>query len=188
MNKIYKPKNIIDLTTGLLKEGTYITSVKRMKDLQGVFQDNQAFMECDQDQIVYSVQACMDEENSAEGGLYWGTTKIEPGKIGNEFYMTRGHFHSKLQTAEYYWGISGKGMLICMDMNRNCWAEEISPGSLHYIRKGIAHRVSNTGSTPLVFNACWPSDAGHNYEEIEQNGFSARLLEENGVPALTTNR
>jgi glucose-6-phosphate isomerase len=98
--------------------------------------------------------------------------------------MTRGHFHSKLYTAEYYWCISGSGVLIMMDQNRYSKGEEMEPGSLHYIPGGIAHRVANTGDTPLVFNACWPSDAGHNYEEIDINGFSVRLMEEKGRPAL----
>ena len=31
---------------------------------------------------------------------------------------------------------------------------------------GVAHRVANTGNSVLSFAACWPSDAGHNYEEI----------------------
>ena len=58
------------------------------------------------------------------------------------------------------------------------------PGSLHYIPGGVAHRVANTGNSVLSFAACWPSDAGHNYEEIANKGFSARLVEVNGTPKL----
>ena len=75
-------------------------------------------------------------------------------------------------------------MLILMDRERNTWAERMMPGSLHYILGGVAHRVANTGNSVLSFAACWPSDAGHNYEEIANKGFSARLVEVNGTPKL----
>ena len=75
-------------------------------------------------------------------------------------------------------------MLILMDRNNNTWAEEVYPGRLHYIGGETAHRLANTGDDNLVVGACWPSDAGYDYEEIEKNGFSARLLEVNGKPLL----
>jgi glucose-6-phosphate isomerase, archaeal len=184
MNIIKKAANYIDLEQGLLKKGDFITSAKKLSALKGVFMDEKAFLELDPEQVIYTVQAAMSEEENTIGGLFWGTTKIEAGKVGSEYFMTRGHFHSKVQTAEYYWCISGSGVLIEMDLNRNSWGEEMSPGSLHYIPGGIAHRVANTGNTPLIFNACWPSDAGHNYEEIDNNGFSARLIEHKGLPTL----
>ena len=98
--------------------------------------------------------------------------------------MTRGHFHAKSDTAEFYWGISGKGVLICMDEDGRAWAEEMQPNSLHYIAGHIAHRVANTGNEPLVFGACWPSDAGHDYETINKKGFSARLVDKDGEAVL----
>ena len=91
--------------------------------------------------------------------------------------MTKGHFHAQSDRAEFYWGIQGKGMLVLMDRNRNTWAEEVYPGSLHYIGGEIAHRLANIGNEKLIVGACWPSDAGHDYEEIAKNGFSARLVE-----------
>jgi glucose-6-phosphate isomerase, archaeal len=73
---------------------------------------------------------------------------------------------------------------LLMDNLHNTWAEEMYPGSLHYIKGFTAHRVANTGNTILTFGACWPSDAGHDYETIAKNGFSKRLLEIDGKPAL----
>jgi glucose-6-phosphate isomerase len=98
--------------------------------------------------------------------------------------MTKGHFHAKGDRGEYYWCIKGKGMLIFMDRNRNTWAEEMTPGSLHYMPARVAHRTVNTGNEPMTFGACWPSDAGHDYGTILEEGFSARLLEVDGKPML----
>ena len=71
-----------------------------------------------------------------------------------------------------------------MDTDRKIWTEVMKPGSLHYIAGKVAHRVANTGSQKLVFNACWPSDAGHDYDSINTQGFQARLMEENHKPEL----
>ena len=107
-----------------------------------------------------------------------------PGKVGDEYMMTKGHYHASIDRAEFYWGLEGEGMLILMDEQRNVWAERVFPGSLHYIPGGVAHRMANVGSSLFSFAACWPSDAGHNYAEIAEKGFSARLIEVNGIPHL----
>lgn len=161
-----------------------ISSEKRIKHLNGVFQDAAALKSMDPEKVVYNVWAHLPENEGTIGGLFFGTTMIYPGKVGNEYFMTRGHFHENIDTAEYYWGINGDGVLILMDEERNIWAEKMEKGSLHYIQRGVAHRVANVGTEPLIFNACWPSDAGHNYGEIDQNGFSARLIDVNGKPFL----
>ena len=53
-----------------------------------------------------------------------------------------------------------------------------------YIPGGVAHRVANIGYSVLSFAACWPSDAGHDYQVILENGFSASLQCVNGNPQL----
>jgi len=37
---------------------------------------------------------------------------MEPGRIGNEFFMTRGHIHAKGNRPETYYGESGKGLML----------------------------------------------------------------------------
>jgi glucose-6-phosphate isomerase len=74
-----------------------------------------------------------------------------------------------------------------MDDDRHTWSEPMSPGTLHYIDGRHAHRVANTGKEPLVFWACWASDAGYDYGTIAEHGFGARLVEQKGVPILVPN-
>lgn len=181
---IYPPPQSLQLESWFLKGKEITDSEKRIKHLAGVFADETARQMLDPEKPVYQVQAHLPVKEGAPGGLFFGTTLIQPGKVGNEYFMTRGHFHANTDRGEYYWGVQGEGMLILMDLERNTWAERMFPGSLHYIGANTAHRVANTGSGPLIFGACWPSDAGHNYEEIEQHGFSARLMEIEGKPSL----
>ena len=167
-----------------LKGEGIVNSRRVLKDLKGIFADDEAFYRMDPNIEVYRVSSLLPVPEGTPGGVYMGITYIAPGLIGNEYFMTKGHFHKNPYSAECYWGVKGHGMLILMDNKRNTWAEEMLPGTLHYIQAGIAHRVANVGDEELVFSACWPSDAGHDYETIACDGFACRLLKIDGVPKL----
>jgi glucose-6-phosphate isomerase len=158
--------------------------VTRMEDLKGIFGDEAAWKRLIPQSIIYEVDAYKPVTDGTLGGLFFGVTRIQPGQVGNEYFMTRGHFHALGDRAEFYWGISGEGMLILMDKKRKVYAEKMRPGSLHYIPAHTAHRVSNTGKNVLSFGACWPADAGYDYDEIKKNGFAARLINADGIPQL----
>ena len=155
-----------------------------LEDICTIFRDQEAVKVIPPQTTVYEVQSWFPVSEGTSGGLFFGTSTIMPGKVGTEYFMTKGHFHAQSDRAEFYWGVQGKGVLILMDRNRKTWGEEIYPGSLHYIGSDIAHRLANTGNENLVVGACWPSDAGHDYDEIAVNGFSARLFEIEGEPVL----
>jgi glucose-6-phosphate isomerase len=119
-----------------------------------------------------------------EGGLFWGTTEIAPGRVGQEYFMTHGHQHAVLDRAEFYGTVAGSGALVLRDQSGRTRHEDMTPGSLHYIPGTVAHRVVNTGDTPLRFVACWPSDAGHDYATIATHGFGLRVMDDHGKPSF----
>jgi glucose-6-phosphate isomerase len=166
----------------LLTGDNVLKSARRLGELPGVFRDQQAYEALLPETLIYEVYSFIPGGENPAGGLNFGITHIQAGKVGDEYYMTKGHFHALEDRAEYYWGLEGEGVLILMDRKRKVWGEKMFPGSLHYIPGGVAHRVANTGNALLAFAACWPSDAGHNYEEISTHGFSASLIEVEGVP------
>ena len=182
MNDIKSPELFF---SGKTLTGSNVSKVTRLiKDLEGIFLDEQVRKNKDQDSVAYEVCGYYPVAENTKGGLFWGVTHLYPGLIGNEFMMTKGHFHTDKDSAEYYWGIEGEGMLIMMNSDGDTWAEKMSPGSLHYIPGNTAHRVANTGSVVLSFGACWPSNAGHDYDSIKEHGFTKRLLNINGTPTL----
>ncbi len=181
---ISQPSSFIELSTGLLSGKGVIRTERRLGELIGLFQNEQARQRLDQEQMVYRVDMHAVIPESTAGGLFFGTSFIEPGRVANEYFMTKGHFHAKRECGEYYWGIGGEGALILMDENRACWAERVLPGSLHYIPGRVAHRLANIGAGTLVVGASWPADAGHDYESISHHGFSARMCEIDGLPQL----
>lgn len=174
----------IDWTSGALSGADVHTSTRTLGEIGSIFSDQEAAGRMPTDLEVYRVQAYTPVAAGTEGGLYWGRTVLQPGKVGNEYFMTKGHFHRMRNRAEYYLTVQGTGALLLMDESRKTRSETMSPGSVHYIPGFTAHRVANTGGTPLIFSACWPSDAGYDYEIIEREGFSARMLQQNGGPVL----
>jgi len=157
---------------------------RKIKDVQDIFFDKKTLAAMDPEIMVYEVESYFPVENNTEGGLFYGITYIYPGKVGNEYFMTKGHFHAIRNRGEFYCTIHGEGMLLLMDEDNNTWGERMYPGSIHYIKGNTAHRTVNTGSTVLSFSAFWPSDAGHDYTTISKHGFSKILVEKDGQPQL----
>jgi len=162
-------------------------SEKLLGELKSIFHDREAQAKLDPKQRIYQVQWLAPVEAGSEGGLFWGVTILEPGKVGDEYFMTHGHFHANRTRAEYYTTVRGEGSLIRMDESRHTWSEPMTPGTLHYIDGRHAHRVANTGTVPLVFWACWAADAGYDYGTIAEHGFGARLVDQKGMPVLVPN-
>jgi glucose-6-phosphate isomerase len=115
------------------------------------------------------------------GQLLFGLSRLVPGLVGDECFMTKGHYHTVLQTAEVYLGLRGRGLLLLKtppdDGRRSeCVAEPIWPGRLVYVPPCWAHRSINTGDEPLVTLFVYPGEAGHNYGDIETEGFPKRVF------------
>ena len=90
--------------------------------------------------------------------MSFGLTILQPGAIGGEYYMTRGHFHARDQDGdELYLGVSGQGLLQLQSRAGEEQALELSPGRMLYTPLAWAHRTVNTGAQPLVFFSIWPS-------------------------------
>lgn len=175
---------MVNYLTGYLQGEGVSQSSRCLGDLKGVFEREDARAAMDQQTIVYDVQSHAVVPEGTPGGLFFGTSNVMPGQVGDEYFMTKGHYHARRECAEYYWCIEGTGALILMDESGRCWFEEMKPGSLHYIPGFVAHRLANTGDVPLRVGACWPSDAGHDYAAIAEKGFTSRLKNVGGVPTL----
>jgi glucose-6-phosphate isomerase len=174
----------VDWSDGSLRSPSLKESSKTLGQLRGIFRGQKEWERMDPERVIYRVQWVPPVPDGTEGGLIWGNTAIEPGRVGDEYFMTHGHFHAKSSRSEFYLTIKGTGLLVLMDRNRNGWAEQMSPGSIHYIHVDLAHRVVNCGNETLRFVACWPSDAGHDYASILERGFSLRVIDQGGVPAV----
>jgi len=176
----------VSLSTGILSGPPVTLQRRTIGDLKNLFADEFARTALPQDQLAYEVQLYQPVPDETNGGLFFGNTTISPGTVGGEYIMTKGHFHALGDRNEYYLGVKGEGLLLFMDRERGYKLEKMLPGSLHFIGAHLAHRVINTGNFPLTFLACWPADAGHDYDSIQQQGFPVRVFERNGEPTIVT--
>jgi len=180
---IVTPETALNWSLGNLAGANVRQSRKLLKDLTEVYPKHES-SGLTSDTEVYSVQWWAPAEEGQEGGLFWGVTHLQAGRVGDEYFMTHGHFHALDTRAEYYTVVSGRGILLRMERSGHTWAEEMAPGALLYIDGRHAHRVVNIGDKPLVFWACWPSDAGYDYGTIARDGFGLRVLERDGEAVL----
>lgn len=158
---------------------------KRLSEFRGLYHDAAAFdaaVSAD-DAVTYEVI-----EFKADGSdIFFGTTTMYPGKVGDEYFMTRGHFHARADRAEVYYTQSGEGLLLLETRDGEIQTVDMKPGVAAYIPPGWAHRSINTGSRPLVFVWMTSVDAGHDYSTIAGKGFRCLVLEQDGKPAVVAN-
>lgn len=107
-------------------------------------------------------------------------SKLLPGTIGEECFMTKGHYHTKLATAETYLCLRGRGLMLMKTPEGEVEWEEFRPGRMVYVPPCWAHRSINTGDEPLISLCHYPGDAGHNYGDIKTEGFPKRVFLRNG--------
>ena len=173
----------LDLQSGTLDPHTTRIE-RRASDLRGAFADGEALdrLVADGDPLVYEVlQYDVPEE---VGQLVCCTTVIHPGTVGEEFFMTKGHFHARRETGEVYLGLSGHGYLLLMREDGVGRAVAMERGTVAYVPPHWAHRTVNTGDEPFVFFAVYPGQAGHDYGSIERTGFAQRVFASPEGPEL----
>lgn len=159
--------------SGVFANGPLIRKATCVGDLSGVFSDTFAWQQRDPNDVVYSVEM-LDSPTDA-GALYVGVTHLHAGKIGDEFYMTRGHFHKQREQGEVYFGLSGEGLLLLQTEQGEARLERVAPGSVHIIPPFTAHRLINTGTEKLSSLAVWPTVAGHDYAALA-GGFALHVF------------
>lgn len=157
---------------------------RRASDLRGLFMDDEDLERLIRqgDPVVYETYEPPVPESV--GHLAFGLTVIFAGQVGSEYFMTRGHFHARRQTAEVYYGLRGRGYLLMQDGQDGTRAERLEPGSMVYVPPGWAHRSVNAGTEPLVFMYVFPAHAGHDYGAIRQTGFSQVVVQAQGRPVV----
>lgn len=164
------------------------TSTKRyLTEMKGMFADDAAFeAQASRDNpLVYEFYELGAPQHA--GDLAFGTSITYPGKVGDEYFMTKGHFHTILETAEVYWCIRGHGLMLLENPEGDWHLEELTPGKVLYVPKRYAHRSINIGSEPFTTFFVFRADAGHNYGTIEKKGYRKLVIEQDGKPAVVDN-
>jgi len=161
--------------------------VRRLSSMKGQYHDQAAYatMLANEDTLLYEVHEIV--RPLVCGEMMSGLSIVHPGKVGNEYFMTKGHFHATLDTAEIYYCFRGEGFML-METPEGDWSiEDLRPGNVLYIPPRWAHRSINTGPQDLVTYFVYPGHAGHDYGAIEQYGYRKLVVERDGQPAVVDN-
>jgi len=158
---------------------------RRLSDLAGIFLDGAAYLaaRADDDRLVYSVEAV--EPGTGEGDLHYGIGVIYPGRIGREYFMTKGHLHSWREAAELYIGLSGNGAMLLEDeATGESRMLALGPGCAVYVPGHTGHRTANVGDSPLSYIGIYPARAGHDYGVYASRNFRCAIVDDGGKPKL----
>ncbi len=176
----------LDLQTGLSTQKE--TGKRFLSEMKGMYYDQSAYEKevSKKDALVYEFHDFRVPET--DGDLAFGSSIVYPGKVGNEYYMTKGHFHTILSTAEIYYCINGHGYMMMENPEGDWSAIELLPGKVVYVPKRYAHRSVCVGTAePLQTFFVFRADAGHDYGTIETKGFRKLLVDIDGVPTVIDN-
>jgi glucose-6-phosphate isomerase len=122
-----------------------------------------------------------------DGEIQFCSSITHPGQIGGEYFMTKGHFHARRDTAEIYYCLRGRGFMMMELESGEYVLEEMYPGRTVYVPAFYAHRSINVGDEALISLAVYPGDAGHDYGSIETSGFKHLVVERDGKPKVIEN-
>ncbi len=162
--------------------------VRSLSDLEGYFVDAAAFRRLREstNPVVYEVYEVQRPEVAGE--LLHGMSVVHAGLVGDEYFMTKGHYHLVRDAAELYYCLAGHGMLLMEDEKGEWAAEELSPGRVVYVTPHWAHRSINVSDQEdLVTLFVYPGSAGHDYGAIAQKGFRKRVFRRDHGPEIADN-
>jgi glucose-6-phosphate isomerase len=161
------------------------TVQRRLADLRGSFADVAEYEAAlaAGNPVVYEVSSV--EPASGDGQLHYGLGVLQPGRIGGEYYLTKGHLHSHRPAAEIYIGLKGEGAMVLEDeATGEVRLVPLVAHSAVYVPGHTAHRTVNTGAVPLVYLGIYPSNAGHDYSTIAARNFRHVVIATASGPVL----
>lgn len=169
--------SVVDPTRGGMSGNTGRYE-KRLSDLSGLYADESAFQTLLKergDSVVYDVEDFRPGTHS--GDLIYGVTRMSPGRIGGEFFLTRGHIHEKADRPEIYYGQKGLGLMQLESPAGETRIVEMGPQTICYVPPFWIYRSINIGTEDLVMVFAYPSDSGQDYGIIEaSNGMRHRVM------------
>lgn len=168
----------LDLEAGSLIDPTNKT-VRRASDMRGYYRDEAALEQLIRDYddpLHYEVEEKPVPEEY--GHLMYCISRLQPGVVGGECFMTKGHYHTVVNTAETYLCLRGSGYMVLKTEDGEFRAEPMERGRMVYVPPYWAHRSVNTGDDVLVSYCVYPAEAGHNYGDIQEQGFLKRVVKD----------
>jgi glucose-6-phosphate isomerase len=170
----------VDVAKGEL-QGATNRYTKKLGELAGLYEDEAAYQAVlgeRGDALVYEVSEYKPSFDA--GDMIIGVTRMIPGRIGREYFLTRGHIHANRNRPEMYYGESGEGVMLLESPAGEIRTVRIGPRSLCYVPPYWIHRSVNVGNEDLVMTFAYPADSGQDYDIIAKAGGMRSRIVDNG--------
>lgn len=174
----------LDLRSGALWPPSHVVTC-RLSDMAGRYADKAAEEKLlrTADPLIYRADEILAPER--EGELHTSVTVVYPGKVGDEYFMSKGHYQVDQACTKVYLAVSGTGYMLMQNEKGETMEEAMTPGSIVYCSGGWAQRTVNVGNEPFAYFKYWPAYGGHDYERIfTEGGFRKRVVERDGRPVI----
>ena len=177
---------LYDTAAGKLDQYEKIVE-RRLSDLAPMYCDQNTVeaLVAGEDPLVYEIFYYSFPASKSDWGV--GVSRIKPGTIGDEYYMTKGHFHEQDDQPEVYICTKGSGFLLMETAEGDFRADEFNPGVVTHIPGHWSHRVVNTGTDDLSYIGVYSLSAGHVYEQVLERGFAKIVVQRGGKPTFVPN-
>lgn len=160
--------------------------VKRFTELAGLYEDEAAFAALAAargEEVAYEVTEYRPSEDA--GDMIFGVTRMVPGRVGREYFLTRGHIHARANRPEIYVGEAGAGVMLMESPEGEIRTIAIAPRTICYVPPFWIHRSVNVGAAELVMSFAYPADAGQDYGIIARSGGMRRRVVDDGAGGWT---
>lgn len=188
VGKLDRPFGVdFDLVHGIMKNPE-VHTVRLASSMRGHYKDERALEAqiAAGDPVQYEVFEMKIPQEA--GQLQFCISKTWPGNVGGECFMTKGHYHAVPGTAEVYLCLRGEGYMLMKLADGTSGCERFLPGRMVYVPPFWAHRTVNTGEEPLISFCVYPGEAGHNYGDIEKEGFPLRVFKRAGKVEIVSSK
>jgi glucose-6-phosphate isomerase len=169
----------IDLAEGAMTDFTRRTE-RKASSMRGYYRDSAALERviANGDPLHYEVFEKPVPESY--GHLMFCISKLQPGLVGQEYFMTKGHYHTVIETGEIYLCLRGNGYMLMKTKEGLFQALPMERGAMVYVPPYWAHRSVNVGAEPLISYCVYNAESGHNYGDIETEGFIKQVFNDKG--------
>ncbi|MEO7372900.1 MAG: glucose-6-phosphate isomerase family protein [Terrimesophilobacter sp.] len=174
----------LDLSSGALWPPSHVVTC-HLSEMAGRYADQAAEKQLltSANPLIYRADEIPAPERSGE--LHTSVTVLYPGKVGDEYFMSKGHYHVREECVKVYLAVTGTGYLLMQTSQGDTMEVPMVPGTIVYCAAGWAQRTVNVGSDPFAYFKYWPGDSGHDYDRvIDEGGFFKRILDRDGTPTI----
>lgn len=173
-----------DLVTGVIEGAGVVKGKRTVSELAHLFRRSPESVSGEE--VVYETYSLPEGQHP---DALLATTIIQPGTVGDEFFMTRGHFHLDERRGETTTVIAGRGVVVLANRGGESRVIPVTSGDIVQIDGEWAHRLVNVGDSPLIFFVTWVADCGHDYATIERDGFPVCIVrDDDGWKAVANDR